>query len=265
VLTTGETTVIVRARTPADDAADRADHFTGSVEFFAKGGKAIESGEIWARTTGQREAPKPIEMHAGPIEIPDVSPKPVTVSVVAPGYEERYFEGVVFKPNETQRFELTPAVPARFRLLANGKPVAEAKMRHFVMTSDNASGGPYPMNGIEGRVQAVSAQDGTVVLNTLQKVCQGYEDLGAADYFFYIEAPPLAGRFLGPVKAGDDLGDVPMSLPLEVRGEIRGTAEELKNFAAEWDQPFGMKTANPDATWSYAVSNGWKQNRRGTG
>jgi hypothetical protein len=119
------------------------------------------------------------------------------------------------------------------------------------------------MNGIEGPIHAVSAEDGAVVLASLQKLNHGYEDLGPAVYFFYIETEGFAGRFLGPVKAGEDLGDVEMSRPLEVRGEIQGTPEELKNFAAEWDQPFTLKTANPTAAWDYAISQRLETKREG--
>ena len=136
-------------------------------------------------------------------------------------------------------------------------------MRHFNKTSENASAGPYPMNGLQGPIHAVSADDGTVVLSSLQKVNHGYESLGDAVYFFYIEADGFAGRFLGPVKAGDNLGDVELSRPLEVLGEVRGTADELKNFAAEWDQPFELKTANPKAAWSYAISQPLETKREG--
>lgn len=253
-LTTAETTVTIRPRTSDDDAAERAERFTGRVEFLTKEGKAVENGIFWLHTTGQREAPRLVDIYAGPIEVPDVTSRPVTVSVVAPGYEEVIFQGVELKPRELQRFALNPAHPTRFRLIAKGRPIAGAKVRHFNKTSDNASGGPYPMDGLKGPLRAVSAQDGTVVLNTLQKVNQGYESLGDAVYFLYIEAEGFAGRFLGPVKAGVDVGDVELSRPLIVRGEIHGTPEELKNFAAEWDQPFELKTANPDATWAYAVS-----------
>jgi beta-lactamase regulating signal transducer with metallopeptidase domain len=249
-LTTGETTLSIRARTPEEDAAERARHFTGRVEFVANDGKAVDAGVFTAQTY---EASRSIEIHAGPIEVPDVT-SPVTISVVAPGYEETRFAGVQLKRDETTRFELKPAEPTRFRLIADGRPVAGAKVRHFNKTSDNASGGPYPANGLQGPIHAESADDGTVVLASLQKVNQGYEDLGAAVYFLYIEAEGFAGRFLGPVRAGADLGDVALSRPLEVRGEIHGTPEELKNFAAEWDQPFELTTANPMAAWSYAVS-----------
>ncbi|HEV3025730.1 MAG TPA: M56 family metallopeptidase [Pirellulales bacterium] len=258
-LTTGETTLTIRARTPEEDAAERARHFTGRVEFVANDGKAVDAGVFTADTY---EASKSIEIHAGPIEIPDVT-SPVTITVVAPGYEETSFQGQEFKRDETRRFELRPTEPTRFRLIADGRPVAGAKVRRFNKTSDNASGGPYPLHGLQGSVHAVSAEDGTVVLASLQKVNQGYEDLGAAVYFLYIEAEGFAGRFLGPVRAGTDLGDVALSRPLEVRGEIRGTPEELKNFAADWDQLFELKTANPMAAWSYAVSQRLETKREG--
>jgi hypothetical protein len=245
--------VTVRAHTPEEIAAERATHFTGLVEFVGKKGESIEAGVFRAWLPRQGDT-GPIEIHAGPNEVPDVTSRPVTISVVAPGYEETFLQGVEFKPGETKRFELTPAEPTRFRLMADGQPVAGAKVRHFNKSSDDAGGGPYPMHGLQGAVHAVSAEDGTVVLASLQKVNQGYESLGAAVYYFYIEAEGFAGRFLGPVRAGVDLGDVELSRPLEVRGEIRGTPDELKNFAAEWDQPFELTSANPDAAWSYAVS-----------
>lgn len=262
-LTTGETSVNIRARTAADEVAEQADRFTGRVEFVAKGGKAVEAGVFRVGAIGQREAPTPIDIHAGPIKVPGITPRPVTISVFAPGYEETYFQGVEFKPYEIKRFELTTAEPARFRVIAEGRPVAGAKVRHFNKTSDNASAGPYPVNGLQGPIHAVSAEDGSVVLDSLQKVNHGYENLGAAVYFFYIEAEGYAGRFLGPVKAGADLGDVELSRSLEVRGEIHGTPEELKNFAAEWDQPFELKTANLAAAWSYAISQRLETNREG--
>jgi hypothetical protein len=75
-------------------------------------------------------------------------------------------------------------------------------------------------------------------------------------YFFYIEAPmgDLTSRFLGPVKAGTDLGDVKIGPPLEVRGEVHGTPEELERFAAEWDQPFDIRASSGAEPSLFAVS-----------
>ena len=117
------------------------------------------------------------------------------------------------------------------------------------------------MHGLKGPVWATSGTDGIVVLDSLQIKDPAYPKLGDAVYFFCVEPPPLEDqkpawppRIIGPIKAGQTLGDIQLCPPLEVRGEIRGTPEELRQFSAEWDQPYAMKTDNPDATWDYAVS-----------
>ena len=252
-LVTGETPLIVRARTPEDDAAERAGRFVGRIEFVGKDGKPIRSGSFTAPTDG-RDDPAAIQIHAGPIEIPDCRPaRPLMVDVRAPGYEEALFDDVQLKPGETRRLELTPAAPTRFRLVSSvdGKPVAGAKVRLFAKTSENAGFWPDPNAGIRGPIWATSQADGTVILDTLQKINPYAAELGDAVYYFYVEAPGLAGQFLVRVKAGKDLGDIKLSGPLEVRGEIRGTPEELERFEAEWDQPLDLQLA---ADTLYAVS-----------
>jgi hypothetical protein len=255
-LVTGESSVVVRARTAADDLADRAANFVGRVEFVGKDGKSINSGSFSVRSAGTQGDPTEIAIHAGPIEVPDCTPIPLTVKVRTPGFEEAFFYDVLLKPGVTKRLELSPAMPTRFRLVGpdDGKPVAGAKVRFFNKTSENAGGGPYPMDGLQGPVWATSQADGSVVLDTLQKVDPYYAKLGDAIYFFVIETPGLPVQLLGPVKAGTDLREIKLSGPIEVRGEILGTPEELARFDADWDQPFDMKTANPDAAFSYAVS-----------
>ena len=112
---------------------------------------------------------------------------------------------------------------------------------------------------------ATSDKDGNVVLTSLQQVDPYYEKLGAATYFFYIEPADaaLAPHFIGPIKAGQDLGAITLSPRLEVRGEVHGTPAELDRFAAEWDQPFEQKTDNPAATWLYANSQRLQTQRDG--
>jgi hypothetical protein len=254
-LVTGETPVALRARTAADDARERAGNFTGRIEFVGKDGKQIKEGTATYRTANTQAEATRITIHAGPLDIPDCSSKPLTIGVRAPGYEEALYHDVQLKAGETKRFELTPALPARFRVVTMaGKPIAGATVRHFNKTSDKASGGPYPTSGLKGTIVATSQADGTVVLDTLQKTDPYYATLGDALYFFYVEAAGMAGQFVGGVKAGQDLGEVKLSPPLEVRGEVRGSAAELERFAAEWDQPFELKTANPTARFAYAVS-----------
>ena len=109
--------------TPEEDAAEQARHFTGRVEFVGTDGKAVREGYFNVSTN---EGSTRHEIHAGPNEIPNVT-SPVTISVVASGYEETVFAGEELKPDETKRFELTPAEPTRFRLVSAGRPVAGAR------------------------------------------------------------------------------------------------------------------------------------------
>lgn len=262
-LTTGETPLTVRKRTPADDERAAADRFIGRVEFVGPDGSPVSAGTFTVRTALQQEQPDPIAIHAGPIDVPDVTRAPATIAVRAPGFEERRFGYVTLSPRDVRQFELEPAVAARFRLVSatDGQPVAGAKVRFFNKNSDLASAGPFPTDGIDGPVWATSDDDGQVVLDSLQRINPSYPALGDAVYFFYVEADGFPGRFVGGVKAGQDLGDVTLGPALEVRGEIRGTAEELKRFAAEWDQPFHTTTAKSQTV--YAVSQRLQTQRDG--
>ncbi len=262
-LTTGEMPLVVRKRTPADDERAAADRFTARVEFVGPDGSPVSAGTFTVRTALQQGQPDPIAIHAGPIDVPDVTRAPVTIAVRAPGFEERRFGYVTLSPRDVRQFELEPAAAARFRLVSavDGQPVAGAKVRYFNKNSDLASGGPFPSDGIEGPVWATSDDDGQIVLDSLQRIDPSYPSLGDAVYFFYVDADGFPGRFVGGVKAGQNLGEVTLGPALEVRGEIRGTAEELERFAAEWDQPFHKKTAKSQTV--YAVSQRLPTQREG--
>lgn len=261
-LTTGVTPFFLRTRTPEDDAREKPPTFVGRIEFTGPDVKTVDSGVLtWNGEIPNKEFTNRA-FGRGPIEIPESTLAPASVTVRAAGFEQAVFQDVKLKPNEIKRFELVPAAPARIKLVSiDGEPVAGAKIRFFNKNSGLASSGPIPMDGFEGPVWATTGADGVAVIDSMQRVDPYYKKLGDAIYFFCIEAPALNDgkplsppRVIGPVKAGQDLGVVVLGPPLEVRGEIRGTAEELKRFAAEWDQPFAMKTDNPEATWDYAVS-----------
>ncbi len=266
-LDTGEALLFFRERTPEDDERAKPPTFTGKVRFVDDQGKTIDAGNFTFSGEIKREDREDIPLRAGAIEIPECTAKPARIVVRAPGYEEAVFYDVKFKPNETTTLKLKRAAPSTFRLVSSvdGKPVPGARIRYFNKTSAKASSGPFPMKGIEGPVWANSQSDGRVVLDSLQRVNPIYEKLGDAVYYFYIEpaSPDLAPRFVGPVKAGQDLGEIAVGPFLEVRGEVQGTAEELNRFAAEWDQPLELTTDNPDATWIYAVSKRLKTKREG--
>jgi beta-lactamase regulating signal transducer with metallopeptidase domain/biopolymer transport protein ExbD len=259
-LDTGPTPVVVRLPQPNETASAPEPTFVGLVEFRSQSDAAVvERGvfEIREQDRNYREVARG-EIRKGTIEVPGCPEGALAVTVRAPGYEEALFYDVSLKADKPKQLALAPAAPTRFRLVSSdGRgPVKNAIVRYFNRTSGLASAGPYPMHGTSGPVFATSTADGTVVLDMLQKIDPHYAKLGDSVYTFYIEPPGgLAPRFIGPVKAGQELGDIEVSPQFDVRGEIRGTAEELANFAAEWDQPVEMKSDNPQATWLYAVSN----------
>jgi hypothetical protein len=66
-----------------------------------------------------------------------------------------------------------------------------------------------------------------------------------------------AGSFvllIGPVQAGENLGEIKVGPFLETSGEIRGTPAELQAFAAKWEQPQPVKRGNGEHEWEYAES-----------
>jgi hypothetical protein len=264
-LMTGAVPLIVRPRTADDDARRTADRFTGRIEFVGADGTPVATGTCTVRSGSQRTKPTPIPLRAGVIEVPDCSPAGAMVFVNAAGFEEAVFYDVTLSPRATKQLELIPAEPARFRIVSasDGQPVSGAQVRYFLKNSEGASSGPYPTDGIEGPVWAVSDEDGRVVLDMLQKVNPYYRDLGDAVYFFFVAAPGLAGTFVGPVRAGQELNDVELGAPIEVRGEVRGTAEELDRFAAEWDQPYEVMSAGRANPFVYAVSQRLETKRDG--
>ncbi|MCY2964307.1 MAG: hypothetical protein NT069_11845, partial [Planctomycetota bacterium] len=253
-LITGETPFELRDRTPADDEAARRKLFTGKIEFVDPEGKKVQGGVFQIRASSARKNLAVGEFVDGLLEVPDCPPKPLTLTVRAHGYEETSLNDLTLRRDEVRQIPLKPSLPARFRLISQGKPIAGAVVRYFNKTCADAGSGPVPVDGIAGPVWGVSGDVGTVVLDTLQKVVPQYPDLGDALYYFYVESPELAPRFVGPIRAGEDAGDMVVGPYLEVRGEIRGTPEEIEHFAAEWDQPFEQTSDNPQATWLYAVS-----------
>lgn len=249
-LATGDAPFVVRARRPGDDPPT----FTGIISFRAADGSVISGGFAVVREVGGVELFQG-DFLSGTLEVPDCVGKPFYVSARVPGFEEQTFYEVVVAPNVPARLELKPAQPARMRLVdREGRPVAGARVRYFNRSKVKAGTGPYPTQGTEGAPWTTSDPAGVVVLDTLQKIDPQDSELGENIYWFYIEAPPLAPRFVGPLQAGQDLGDVTMGPLLELKGTVRGTAEELANFAAEWDQPEAMLRGDGVSAWDYAES-----------
>lgn len=249
-LVTGDAPLVVRARRPDDDPPT----FTGIISFRAADSAAIPGGFAVVREVGGVELFKG-DFLSATLEVPNCTGKSFYVSVRIPGFEEQTFYDVVVAPNAPARLDLRPSQSARMRLIDRmGRPVAGARVRYFNRSKAQASTGPYPTQGTEGDLWATSDPAGVVVLDTLQKIDPQDSELGENIYWFYIDAPSLAPRFVGPLRAGQDLGEVTLGPLLEIKGTVRGTAEELANFAAEWDQPEAMLRGDGTGAWDYAES-----------
>ncbi len=250
-LTTGLSPITVRERVKEDDPPT----FTGRLEFRGPDGKPPRDGhyEIFVQS-GWKELKKG-DLKGAAIEIPECPLDSLIVDVLAPGFEETRFYDVLAKPDSVTPLVLTPAQPLRFRLVTRaGKPVVGAEVRYFNRSKAAASAGPYPMKGRKGDVCGVSSATGDVLLDMLQKFDPRDNKLGNNIYFFYIEPVGHAPLFIGPVQAGEKLGEIKVGPFLEASGEIRGTPAELQAFAAEWDQPEPMKRGNGESEWEYAES-----------
>jgi len=250
-LTTGLAPISVRERVKEDDPPT----FTGRIEFRGPDGKPPREGscEVFAQS-GWKELAKGA-LKGAAIEIPQCPFDSLIVNVRAPGFEETQFYDVRALPDSVTPLNLTPAQPLRFRLVTrDGKPVVGAEVRRFNRSKAAASAGPYPMKGLKGDVWGVSDTNGDVLLDTLQKFDPRDNALGEQHLLFYIEPVGHAPLFIGPVEAGENLGEIKVGPFLEASGEIRGTREELAAFAAEWEQPQPMKRGNGETEWEFAQS-----------
>ncbi|MEM7454678.1 MAG: hypothetical protein AAF456_10040 [Planctomycetota bacterium] len=153
--------------------------------------------------------------------------------------------------------ELENSIPATLRLIdENGTPVEGVNVRYFNHSFENAGSDPYPVQGLEGPVYGSSDNAGNVRIDFLEHHTAGEADQpGDKVYWFYVEPiGNLASKFIGPIKAGDDAGDVLLSNFVEIKGEIHGTPEQLQNLAAHWDQEFEMLRGDDESSWAYARS-----------
>jgi beta-lactamase regulating signal transducer with metallopeptidase domain len=259
-LLTGASSLTVRERRPEDEPPT----FTAVLQFESVDGKAIQRGDATVRVQSGGRPLLEGKIKAGALEVPRCPFEALSVQVRAPGFEESLFYDVVAKLDQPARVTLKPADPVRFRLVTrDGKPVAGAKVRFFNRSKGKASGGPYPVHGITGPVWATSNAAGEVALDMLQKSDPLDNRLGNNVYWFYIEPADLAPSYLGPIQAGENLGDIKISPLLEARGTVRGTKAELAAFAAEWDQPEPMKNGSGKADWQYGVSKRLETKRNG--
>ncbi len=251
-LTTDWTPLKVRERTPKDERPT----FTARLQFRSAEQKVIKTGKVTVRLQSRGTGLFEGEVQSGLLTVGQCPyDEPLIVQVRSPGFEETSFYDVAVQANEITSLTVPKADPVGFRLVSRaGQPVVGAKVRLFNRSKKAASVGPYPMKGLKGPVWGTSDEHGIVVLDMLQLIDPNDSKLGNNIYFFYIEPLKRAPRFLGPLEAGDQPGDLEIGPWLEARGEIRGTEEELKNFAAEWDQSEPMVRGDGTVGWYYAQS-----------
>ncbi|MDB5342498.1 MAG: peptidase BlaR1 [Schlesneria sp.] len=172
----------------------------------------------------------------GNVTIAHCPDEPVQIDFHMPGFEEqrihlRLNSGI---PND---ITIRPTTPARFQVVnAGGQPIANAKVRLYSRVRADSFMRPRTESG-DGPVWGVSDADGRVELTTL---CTNdpvtTNDPGPADYVFRIDAPGQAPYYVGPVRAGSDLGQIQLSKALRVDGEIIRDATQPERVSVQWRQ-----------------------------
>ncbi|MBS0203051.1 MAG: M56 family metallopeptidase [Planctomycetes bacterium] len=171
----------------------------------------------------------------GDVTIPHCPEGPVQVDLLVPGFEEQRIHQSLSK--SPMDLVITPAATARFRLVDNaGQPVSGARVRLFSRVRADSFLRPRQEWG-DGPVWATSDADGRVELKTLCQIDPvPTNDPGPCEYAFRIDADRMASRYVGGVRAGSDLGQIVLTEPLDVRGEIVRTSEPPERVSVQWRQ-----------------------------
>jgi beta-lactamase regulating signal transducer with metallopeptidase domain len=177
----------------------------------------------------------PIDSH-GNVAIAHCPNEPVQIDFDMPGFEE---QRIRLRPNIFVPTTVTirPTKPARFQVVdANRQPIANAKVRLYSRVRTDSFMRSRTESG-DGPVWGVSDSDGRVELTTLCTVDPvPTNDPGLADYVFRIDAPGQAPYYVGPVRAGSDLGQIQLSKALRVDGEIIRDAAQPERVNVQWRQ-----------------------------
>jgi hypothetical protein len=228
--------------------------FTGKLQFGSDGQQPLPEGAINVAVYDLRHSPM-TTITNGPrtTEIPHCGKLPLVLKVRIPGYEETTFADVKFSRDNLTNRRLRPVVAAaKFRLVSRetGKPIAGACIRRFNRSDPRSKVPPFPSAGLSGPIWEKSNLNGEVELPYLASVYLNQNDRQPCVYWFYVEAENHAGTFVGPIKAGDNLGDVAIGRPLEVKGELRFDPAKFSRISGEWDQPLRADQGSEN----YAVS-----------
>ena len=250
-LSTGTTLPTMRSRKPSDEPKT----YAATLIFRKPDGSFAKNGFVKVRT---QEGGKQLfagELKGEALELKNWMGESLAVYARISGCEENTFYDINPDKGGTTPILLTASNPIMMKLIdENDKPVANANVRYFIRTGVESRNYPFPTNGIQGPVYASSDQVGVVKLDSVQS---GYI------YTFYIEPEALAPMFIKGVSVGTDLGTIKLSPPFEVSGIIKGTPEQLKRFAAEWDQPIPLVLSDGSTSSLYAVSKKLQATRDG--
>lgn len=177
----------------------------------------------------------PIDVN-GQVTIEHCPAEPVQINLDMPGFEEQQIHRQLDfdKPNDVV---VRVTKPARFQVVdAGGQPIVGAKVRLYSRVRANSFMRPRTEWG-DGPVWGVSDADGRVELTTLCTIDPvPTNDPGPADYVFRIDAPGQAPYYVGPVRAGSDLGQIQLSKALRVEGEIIRDAVQPERVSVQWRQ-----------------------------
>jgi hypothetical protein len=223
-LKTGWCSVNVRERVPTDDPP----RFIGRFGLAGENGAVIRQATVLVRSPSAGAPIFDESLEGSSFDVNNCIEEPLMIDIRAAGFEETRFYEVAPNPAEAVVLKLKPAEPTTFRLLdRQGRPISDSQVRFFNRTKHDASAGPYPPYGLLGPVWATSNKDGWVALDTLQKFDPLDQKLGNNIYHFYVESPGLASFFIGPIEAGQTLGDLTVDELFEVSGEIQASDDEL--------------------------------------
>ncbi len=245
-LSTGTTIITLRDRTPLDDPPT-IDAF---LKFKMPNGRFASEGFVKISTPSQRVPVFEGDISQETLTLESWRGGDLSVYVRVPGCQEETFRFV--RPDQNPVIELSSSLVTKIRFLdGEGQPVAGVEVRHFAWTHVGSKGYPMPSKGLQGDVLGVSDSDGNLTLSSLN----GRESQRQKIYTFYaVPSNGLAPTFIGPVPTGEPLSDIQLQPLVSISGVIKGTKQQLDNFAAEWDQPVALKLDDGSVSFQYAKS-----------
>lgn len=189
----------------------------------------------------------------GEVTIPHCPAEPVQIDLFMPGFEEQRIH-LKLASDRVNDVVVRSAKSARFRVVdEDEKPIANAKVRLYSRIRSDSFMKPRTEWG-DGPIWGTSNADGRVELSTLCAMDPIPTNVPApADYVFRIDAPGQAPYYVGPVRAGSNLGQIQLSKALRVEGEIIRDEVAPERVTVQWRQStIEQGSAIGKGVWTYA-------------